>query len=120
MKGVCLSLFVSLVFFQALNLANGQARLFWCVPLPGVPDAQLQANLDYACGRPDVDCGPIQPGGACYEPNTVASHAAFAMNLYYQIHGTRADCDFSGTANFTNTDPSYGACKYVNAIGGKL
>ncbi|CAI0401938.1 unnamed protein product [Linum tenue] len=28
------------------------------------------------------------------------------MNLYYQIHGTRADCDFSGTANFTNTDPS--------------
>ncbi|CAL1390134.1 unnamed protein product [Linum trigynum] len=120
MKGVYISLFVFLVSFQAFNLANGQARLFWCVPRAGVAVAQLQANLDYACGQPDVDCGPIQPGGTCYEPNTVASHAAFAMNLYYQIHGKKSDCDFSGTGTFTNTDPSYGDCKYVKSIGGKL
>ncbi|CAI0448175.1 unnamed protein product, partial [Linum tenue] len=87
-------------------LKDGQARLFWCVPRAGVAVAQLQANLDYACGQPDVDCGPIQPGGTCYEPNTVASHAAFAMNLYYQVHGKKSDCDFSGTGTFTNTDPS--------------
>ncbi|CAN1290910.1 hypothetical protein LINPERPRIM_LOCUS20917 [Linum perenne] len=28
------------------------------------------------------------------------------MNLYFQKHGKRHDCDFSNTATFTNTDPS--------------
>ncbi|KAH7546043.1 hypothetical protein FEM48_Zijuj01G0158800 [Ziziphus jujuba var. spinosa] len=52
----------------------------------GVSDAQLQANLDYVCGH-GVDYSTIQPGGACFEPNTVASHAAYAMNLLYQTSG---------------------------------
>jgi hypothetical protein len=30
------------------------------------------ANLDFACGR-GIDRDPIQPGGACFEPNTIAS-----------------------------------------------
>ncbi|MBA0557879.1 hypothetical protein Golob_014921, partial [Gossypium lobatum] len=55
----------------------------WCVPKAGISDAQLQLSLDYACGQ-GINCSPIQPGGACFEPNTVASHAAYAMNLYYQ------------------------------------
>ncbi|XP_047174984.1 glucan endo-1,3-beta-glucosidase 7-like [Vigna umbellata] len=85
----------------------------WCVPKAGVSDNQLQANIDYACSH-GIDCGPIQPGGACFEPNTVASHAAFAMNLYYQTSGKNQwNCDFSQSATLTSQNPSYNACTYV-------
>lgn len=78
----------------------------WCVPKGGISDAQLQANVDYACSQ-DIDCSPIQPGGACFEPNTIASHAAFAMNLYYQTFGRNQwNCDFSHTATLTSQNPS--------------
>ena len=78
----------------------------WCMPKAGISDAQLQANLDYACSH-SIDCGPIQPGGACFEPNTVASHAAYAMNLYYQTYGNNPwNCDFSQTATLTSANPS--------------
>ncbi|KAL5562971.1 hypothetical protein UlMin_032718 [Ulmus minor] len=86
----------------------------WCVPKAGIPEAQLQANLDYACGQ-GIDCGPIQPGGACFEPNTLASHAAYAMNLYFQTSAKNPwNCDFSQTATLTSTNPSYNACVYPN------
>lgn len=78
----------------------------WCLPKAGVSDAQLQANLDYACGH-GIDCSLIQPGGACFEPNTVSSHAAYAMNLYYQTVGQKPiNCDFSQTATITSQNPS--------------
>ncbi|KAF5443959.1 hypothetical protein F2P56_036472 [Juglans regia] len=84
----------------------------WCLPKGGVSDAQLQANLDYACGH-GIDCSSIQPGGACFEPNTVSSHAAYAMNLYYQTVGKNPiNCDFSQTAAVTSKNPSYNACIY--------
>ncbi|KAL9238202.1 hypothetical protein vseg_012662 [Gypsophila vaccaria] len=84
----------------------------WCVPKQGVSDAQLQANLDYACGH-GIDCSKIQPGGICFDPNTVASHAAYAMNLYYQTTGrSPGSCDFSQTATVSDTNPSYGGCEY--------
>lgn len=84
----------------------------WCVPKSGVSDAQLQASLDYACSN-NIDCSPIQPGGACFDPNTVASHAAFAMNLYYQTLGRNPwNCDFSQTATLTTNNPSYNGCVY--------
>lgn len=67
----------------------------------------MQANIDYICGSQVVDCGPIQPEGACYEPNTISSHAAFAMNLYYQKFGRNPwNCDFSQTAMLTSQNPS--------------
>lgn len=78
----------------------------WCVPKPGVSDAQLQSNLDYACGQ-GIDCRPIQPGGPCFEPNTMASHAAYAMNLLYQSSpGNPWNCDFKQTATLTAKNPS--------------
>ncbi|KAK4771864.1 hypothetical protein SAY86_013639 [Trapa natans] len=84
----------------------------WCVPRLGVGDSELQAALDYACGH-GVDCGPIQPGGACFNPNTVASHAAYAMNLYYQQSPkTLGDCDFTQSAMLTSKNPSYSGCLY--------
>ncbi|XP_071930759.1 glucan endo-1,3-beta-D-glucosidase-like isoform X1 [Coffea arabica] len=84
----------------------------WCVPKPGVSDAQLQSNLDYACGQ-GIDCSPIQTGGTCFDPNTVAAHAAYAMNLLYQTAGRNPwNCDFQQTATLTYTNPSYGQCSY--------
>lgn len=79
----------------------------WCVPKAGATDAQLQANLDYACAQPGVDCKPIQPGGECYNPNTVASHASYAMNMLYQASGRNPwNCDFRQTATTTTKNPS--------------
>ncbi|XVE93222.1 hypothetical protein REPUB_Repub01dG0171700 [Reevesia pubescens] len=84
----------------------------WCVPKAGISDAQLQSSLDYACGQ-GIDCSPIQPGGACFEPNTIASHAAYAMNLYYQTSAKNPwNCDFSQTATLTSQNPSYNNCIY--------
>lgn len=84
----------------------------WCVPKAGISDAQLQASLDYACGQ-GIDCSPIQPGGTCFEPNTLVSHAAFAMNLYYQTSAKNPwNCDFSQTATLTSQNPSYSGCVY--------
>ncbi|KAB5541432.1 hypothetical protein DKX38_014406 [Salix brachista] len=78
----------------------------WCVAKTGASDPQLQAGLDYACGQ-GIDCSPIQPGGACFEPNTLASHAAYAMNIYYQASAKNPwDCDFSETATLTSKNPS--------------
>ncbi|XP_042418252.1 glucan endo-1,3-beta-glucosidase 7-like [Zingiber officinale] len=85
----------------------------WCVPKLGATEAELQANLDYACGQRMVDCSPIQQGGACFEPNTVRSHAAYSMNQFYQVSGRNAyDCDFSGSAVVTTDNPSYSTCVY--------
>lgn len=84
----------------------------WCVPKADVSDAQLQTNVDYACGK-GIDCGPIQPGGACFEPNTLRSHAAYAMNLLYQTTGRNPwNCDFSQTATLSSNNPSYNSCIY--------
>lgn len=84
----------------------------WCMPKAGVSVTQLQANIDYVCGH-GFDCSPIQPGGACFEPNTVASHAAYAMNILYQTAGHDAqNCDFAQTATLSSNNPSYDGCNY--------
>ncbi|KAF6149805.1 hypothetical protein GIB67_017538 [Kingdonia uniflora] len=94
------------------NPAPKAKQTGWCVPKTGISDAELQTNLDYACGL-GIDCSPIQPGGACYEPNTIASHAAYAMNLLYQTSGRNPwNCDFTQTAALTSNNPSYNACHY--------
>lgn len=79
----------------------------WCVPKAGISDTQLQENLDYACGQ-GIDCTPIQPGGACFEPPTVISHACYAMNLLYQTAGRNPwNCNFLQTATITSSNPIY-------------
>jgi len=89
----------------------------WCVAKPSADEKSLKENLDYACGQ-SIDCKPIQQGGPCYLPNTMASHATYAMNAYYQSAGRNSlSCDFAQTGTLTSTDPSYGGCVYstVNA-----
>ncbi|KAK8976593.1 hypothetical protein V6N11_057193 [Hibiscus sabdariffa] len=79
----------------------------WCVAKPGVSDADLQGQLDWACSQKEVDCGPIQPGAACAEPVTVRSRASFAMNAYFQKHDSDPNsCNFSGNAMVVSEDPS--------------
>ncbi|XP_072986335.1 glucan endo-1,3-beta-glucosidase 7-like [Typha latifolia] len=85
----------------------------WCVPKAEATDEELQTDLDYACGQPNVDCRPIQSGGACYLPDTVRSHAAYAMNQLYQVSGQHPSaCDFTQTATLTTNNPSYATCVY--------
>ncbi|KAJ4824399.1 hypothetical protein Tsubulata_036116, partial [Turnera subulata] len=81
-------------------------KAMWCVPKDGASNAQLQSSLDYACGQ-GIDCSPIQPGGACFEPNSLAAHAAYAMNLLYQNSAKNPwNCDFSQTATLSSKNPS--------------
>ncbi|MED6119330.1 hypothetical protein PIB30_010840 [Stylosanthes scabra] len=85
----------------------------WCVARPGVSEGDLQNALDWACGLGMADCAAIQRGGACYEPDTLLSHASFAFNSYYQTNGNSdIACNFGGTAAITKNNPSYGKCVF--------
>jgi hypothetical protein len=77
----------------------------WCVASQSASPTALQVALDYACGY-GADCSAIQPGGSCFNPDTVHDHASYAFNSYYQKNPVATSCDFGGTATITNTDPS--------------
>ncbi|CAK9236947.1 unnamed protein product [Sphagnum troendelagicum] len=85
----------------------------WCVSKSSVSSVALQAALDYACGAGATNCVPIQTGGACFKPNTLAAHASYAFNSYWQSYKSiGGSCDFGGAATITTTNPSYGNCVY--------
>lgn len=78
----------------------------WCVPKTNASEKALQANIDYVCSN-GIDCGPIKNGGACFKPDSLRSHAAYAMNAFYQKSGRHnSDCDFGTTGVITDKDPS--------------
>ncbi|KAG1368001.1 glucan endo-1,3-beta-glucosidase 12 [Cocos nucifera] len=89
--------------------SSGQS---WCVASQTASQTALQVALDYACGYGGADCSQIQPGGSCYNPDTVRDHASYAFNDYYQKNPIPTSCDFGGTAIVTNTDPSTSTCHY--------
>ncbi|KAI7753430.1 hypothetical protein M8C21_022817 [Ambrosia artemisiifolia] len=89
----------------------------WCVARIDASREALQTALDYAYSS-GADCTPLQPSGLCFLPNTIQAHASYAFNSCYMrrfmAHGS---CDFSGTATFAKTDPSYGSYLYPPSPG---
>ncbi|XP_022992969.1 glucan endo-1,3-beta-glucosidase [Cucurbita maxima] len=86
----------------------------WCVPKSDASVQALQKNIDYVCSS-NIDCRPIQAGGACFLPNDIRAHASYAMNSYYQTSGRNDfNCDFSLTGVITTVNPSHGGCVYIS------
>ena len=79
----------------------------WCVANPAAGNTSLVDALNFACGVSVEICSAIQSGQSCYLPNTVASHASWAFNNYWQTYkAAGASCAFGGAAVLTSTDPS--------------
>ncbi|RLM62049.1 putative glucan endo-1,3-beta-glucosidase A6 [Panicum miliaceum] len=94
-------------------------HVFPCRP-PRRPTAAdkkaVQDALDYACQQGSGTCTAIQPGGACYEPDTLDAHASYAFNSYWQqFRNAGGTCFFNGLAETTTKDPSYGSCKFPSS-----
>ncbi|XP_058100676.1 PLASMODESMATA CALLOSE-BINDING PROTEIN 5-like [Magnolia sinica] len=102
------------------SLESSKALELWCVAKNNAEDAALQSALDWACGAGGADCGPIQQGGACFEPQDIQSHASYAFNNYFLKNGVaQQSCDFSGSAALTSLNPSHGICVFPSSSAAK-
>ncbi|KAA8526316.1 hypothetical protein F0562_008481 [Nyssa sinensis] len=89
----------------------------WCVAKNNAETSALQSALDWACGPGSSDCGPIQQGGPCYDPNDILRTASYAFNDYFLKHGLTEDsCNFDNTAALTSLNPSHGNCKFPSSF----
>ncbi|XP_021890011.1 glucan endo-1,3-beta-glucosidase 12 [Carica papaya] len=85
----------------------------WCIADEQTLDDELQAALDWACGKGGADCSKIQLNQPCFFPNTLRDHASYAFNNYYQKFKHRGgSCSFRGAAMITELDPSHDSCHY--------
>ncbi|XP_015958060.1 PLASMODESMATA CALLOSE-BINDING PROTEIN 3-like [Arachis duranensis] len=103
----------------AVVAASNIAEATWCVVRSGASAGALQAGLNWACSH-GADCGPIRPGGSCFNPNTIQNHASYAYDSYYQRNGKAPSaCNFGGTATIAVSDPSFGGCRYppIESVG---
>ncbi|KAG6543786.1 hypothetical protein Mapa_014817 [Marchantia paleacea] len=85
----------------------------WCLAKATADPAALQVGIDYACSEGKANCGPIQAGQPCFDPNTLVNHASFAYNSYYQINNRNYwNCFFNDTGLIVTVDPSFGTCQF--------
>uniref|UniRef100_A0A1D1Y2U4 glucan endo-1,3-beta-D-glucosidase n=1 Tax=Anthurium amnicola TaxID=1678845 RepID=A0A1D1Y2U4_9ARAE len=88
----------------------------WCVASSTAGESDLQKALDWACGPGNIDCSAIQPSQPCFKPDTLVSHASYAINSYFQQNGdTDIACSFGGTGVKTTKNPSYDQCMYLTS-----
>ncbi|KAI0492906.1 hypothetical protein KFK09_027182 [Dendrobium nobile] len=96
----------------SMGIPSTSSGLSWCIASQSASETPLQVALDFACGYGGADCSQIQPGGSCFNPDTVRNHASYAFNDYYLKNPIPTSCDFGGTAIITNIDPSTSTCQY--------
>ncbi|KAG8379730.1 hypothetical protein BUALT_Bualt07G0119800 [Buddleja alternifolia] len=109
-----LSLFlVSCLLGVAVHAGNRSFKLSsekdvkdWCVVQGSAPPDKMQGFLDYACGK--VDCGPIKPGGACFDPDFLFIRTSFALD---QLYRSTNFCNLD-IGQITTQDPSFPGCQF--------
>ncbi|XP_078175793.1 putative glucan endo-1,3-beta-glucosidase A6 isoform X2 [Carex rostrata] len=108
--------------YPPLPLANNNSPYkgpIWCVYAGGknANVTELSGALQYACGQGNGTCNAIQSSGKCYRPNSLAVHASWAFNLYWQqFRKSGGTCYFNGFAAQTAKDPSYGSCRFPSSL----
>lgn len=79
----------------------------WCVVAKGANRSAVGSALSYACSQGNKTCDPIQPGGRCFNPNSLIRHASYAFSSYWsQFKKVGGTCYFNGLATQTTQDPS--------------
>ncbi|PHU12413.1 plasmodesmata callose-binding protein 5 [Capsicum chinense] len=95
---------------------GGAAVELWCVAKNNAEDAALQSAIDWACGPGGANCGPVQPGGPCYDSKDIQKTASFVFNDYFLKHGMTEDaCNFDNTAALISINPSHNGCKFPSS-----
>lgn len=98
----------------------GETVEVWCVASANASDVDLQNALDWACGplanQGQANCGPINVGGACFDPDTTPAHSSYAFNEYFRrMNANLEACNFTMAATITTIDPSHGTCEYTGS-----
>ncbi|KAF2920582.1 probable glucan endo-1,3-beta-glucosidase A6 [Oryza sativa Japonica Group] len=93
----------------------------WCVLAGGGGEAAnetaVAAAVEYACRQRSGTCAAIEAGGECNQPDTLAAHASYAFNAYWQLfRKAGGTCYFNGLAEKTTIDPSHGSCKFISSL----
>ncbi|KAI3935970.1 hypothetical protein MKX01_021921 [Papaver californicum] len=75
---------------------SSRSGLF-CVAKPDADSSALKSCLDWACGQGSANCGALQAGQPCFQPNNIQSHFSYAYNDYFhRMQSAGGTCDFGG------------------------
>ncbi|EEC83912.1 hypothetical protein OsI_29966 [Oryza sativa Indica Group] len=93
----------------------------WCVLAGGgeaANETAVTAAVEYACRQRSGTCAAIEAGGECNQPDTLAAHASYAFNAYWQLfRKAGGTCYFNGLAEKTTKDPNLCSLWLVDEVG---